>query len=226
MTETIRVDLHVHSNRSPDGSVAVDRLVARAPEVGLAGLALTDHNTVAGHVELAAAARDHAGLRLLPGVEVSTVEGHLLAFGVSAAPPAHRPIGETVEWITSRGGEAALAHPLRWSHGVGRGVARSVAVRAIETVNGHNWPGANRRAAAIARERGLSETGGSDAHDLAGLGRTYTEFPADAVTVDQLLEAIRRGRTSGGGSPIPAGDRLRLLLRTGRLRLARGLRPI
>ncbi len=225
MTDTVRLDLHVHSARSIDGRVPVAVLVARSADVGLAGFALTDHNTVAGHAELAEAGRRRPELRLLPGVEVSTRDGHLLAYGVAAPPPPGRPLAETIAWVTDHGGEPVLAHPLRWSHGVGARLARSADVRALETTNGHNSPRANRQAAGIARSRGLAGTGGSDAHVLPDLGRAYAEVPYEARSVDEILEAIRRGRVTAGGTPLPLGDRLRQLVRTGRLRLGRGLRP-
>ncbi len=226
MTDTVRIDLHVHSARSVDGTVPVAAIAAAADAAGLAGFALTDHNTVAGHDELRSAVARYPNLRLLPGVEVSTAVGHVLALGVSEAPTPGRPLAETIEWISAHGGEPVLAHPLRWSHGVGRAAARSARVRAIEVLNGHNSGTANRGARAIARDRGVAGTGGSDAHVLSHLGRTYTEFPRDAVSVEELLEAIRRGRVVPGGTPIALGERLRLFVRTGRLRLARGLGPI
>jgi glycosyltransferase involved in cell wall biosynthesis/predicted metal-dependent phosphoesterase TrpH len=42
-------------------------------------------------------------------------------------------------------------------------------------------------------------TAGSDDHGLLNIGRTWTEFPADVASVDDVLEAIRQGRTRPGG---------------------------
>ncbi len=69
MTHALVIDLHTHSNRS-DGSLAPGELVARAAAAGVDVLALTDHDTTAGLDEAARAAAD-AGIRLVPGVEVS-----------------------------------------------------------------------------------------------------------------------------------------------------------
>jgi len=226
MTSGLRVDLHVHSSCSPDGRSDVGRLVARLSELGLDGLALTDHNTVAGHSALADLARQHPGLRLIPGVEVSTLEGHLLAYGLEEVPPAGRPVAEVVEWVVVHGGVPVLAHPFRRIHGVGEAIARSARVPALEVVNGHNGPRANRRAGAIAVGRGIGRTGGSDAHDLRELGRAWTRFPAEAGTVDQLLEALRRGATTAEGASAGPLARAGTALRSFGLRLGRGLRPI
>lgn len=89
MTEKARgrADLHAHSTAS-DGTLTPAELVRRAREVGLLGLALTDHDTLAG---LSAARREAAvlGLDFLPGVELSAeedgVEIHVLGYAVAEA---------------------------------------------------------------------------------------------------------------------------------------------
>ncbi len=226
MNVAVRLDLHVHSRFSPDSRAPVRDYVSRVAALGLQGFALTDHNSVAGHRELAGLARTHAPLLFLPGVEVSTREGHLLAYGVGEAPPAGQPLSDSIDWVRDHGGEAVLAHPFRWSHGVGARLTRSAPVAAIEVVNGHNAPRANLRASAAAAARHLGGTGGGDAHDPTQLGRAYTEFPEGASSVDDLLESIRRGSTRAGGSGSGAVERLRLSSRSVVLRALRGFRPI
>jgi 3',5'-nucleoside bisphosphate phosphatase len=85
--------MHCHSTAS-DGRLSPVDLVARAAEVGLSGLALTDHDTTAG---LAAArqAAEERGLRLLNGIEISAVMPppatlHLLGYMIDPAAPALR----------------------------------------------------------------------------------------------------------------------------------------
>ena len=78
-----RVDLHMHSNAS-DGSYTPERVVAMAEANGLAVISLTDHDTLDG-LPGAQARADEAGIRLIPGVELSVLEEgvdvHLLAYG-------------------------------------------------------------------------------------------------------------------------------------------------
>jgi predicted metal-dependent phosphoesterase TrpH len=69
VNQPLTIDLHTHSNRS-DGSLTPSALVERAKGAGVDVLALTDHDTVAG-LDEAQGAADAAGLRLVPGVEVS-----------------------------------------------------------------------------------------------------------------------------------------------------------
>jgi predicted metal-dependent phosphoesterase TrpH len=226
MTAGLRLDLHVHSDRSPDGTASVARLVGRCRELGLDGFALTDHHTVAGHAALAELARELPALRLVPGVEVSTADGHLLAYGLEEPPPEGRPVVETAEWVTGHGGVPVLAHPFRWAHGVGGVLGRIVRVPALEVLNAHNGRRANAAAQVLAAARSLGRTGGSDAHHPADLGRAWTVFPAGSSSVDDLLEALRRGSTTADGTSIGPLRRAGLALRSCGLRLSRGLRPI
>lgn len=226
MTDAVRMDLHVHARWSPDSRLTLDAIGARLPHAGLKGFALTDHNTVEGHAALREMQERNPSYLLLPGVEVSTREGHVLAYGVHESPPAHRPVVETLEWVRDHGGEAVLAHPFRRSHGVGRRIAETVRVPAIETRNGHNSEIANLRAESVAAHRAVGMTGGSDAHAAADVGRAFTEFDPSVSTVDDLLEALRRGGVAATGSSLRWSERLRLGVRTGLLLASRGFRPI
>ena len=226
MTPGPRLDLHVHSAVSPDGREPLDRLVAHLPALGLQGLALTDHNTTRGVARLGALQRERPDLLLVPGVEVSAAEGHLLVYGASEAPPAHRPLAELLDWCRQRTVVPVLAHPFRWTHGVGGVVARTAAVPAVETTNGHNGRRANARALEAAAGRNLGSTGGSDAHLLADLGRAWTRFPEGVATVEAALEALGRGSTIAEGRSASLPERCASALRSGGLRLRRGLRPL
>jgi predicted metal-dependent phosphoesterase TrpH len=226
MTDPVRIDLHVHSRHSPDSTLSLEEIASHLTNAGLRGFALTDHNSVEGHGELAELRARFPGLLLVPGVEVSTHEGHLLAYGISTVPPPHRPVAETVRWVEEHGGVAVLAHPFRLSHGVGRRGAESALVSALETKNGHTSEVRNAKAGLVAARRHLGSTGGSDAHTLADLGRAFTEFPGEVATVNEVLEVIRRGRTEAGGESLRWTGRLWLTLRTGALLVRRGFRPI
>lgn len=226
MTEVQRIDLHVHSRFSVDSRNRLAAIVEQLGVVGLTGFALTDHNTVAGHLHLKELAARYPRYTFVPGVEVSTRQGHLLLYGVTEAPPVHRPIAETLEWAAARGAVPVLAHPFRWAHGVGRRLTEEAPVAGIEAMNGHNGEVANARAELIAARRKIAETGGSDAHELAELGTAYTEFPEGTHTADEVLEHLRRGRCRAAGKSLPPPQRVRLALMTLARRAGRGFRPI
>lgn len=83
------VDLHMHSTAS-DGSLPPEQVVAAAKKVGLAAIALTDHDTLDGIPEATRAAAA-VGIRVVPGVELSAHDGsreiHLLALHISNPGP-------------------------------------------------------------------------------------------------------------------------------------------
>ncbi len=226
MTPPTRLDLHVHSTRSPDGRSTIAEHAARAAAGSLQGFALTDHNTTSGVAELRELRGVYPHLVLVPGVEVSTVEGHLLLYGVDEAPPKGRPLDETAAWAVAHGGEPVLAHPYRWPHGAGRRVGSVGALRAVESVNAHNPAPANARAIELARRLSLPTTGGSDAHAAAELGRAATVVPDGCSTVDDVLEALRRGRVSAEGESLSSLGWFAWGVRAGAARLGRGLRSI
>jgi predicted metal-dependent phosphoesterase TrpH len=73
------IDLHTHSNFS-DGSDSPSELAARAHQLGLHAIALTDHDTTASHDEMAVACA-HYGIELVPGVEISLLDAILPLHG-------------------------------------------------------------------------------------------------------------------------------------------------
>lgn len=226
MSATIRLDLHVHSRYSVDSRLSFEQILERITYQGLQGFALTDHNTTKGLAELERLRSSYPGFWFVPGVEISTQEGHLLAYGVQESPPPDRPLAETAERVTALGGISVLAHPFRWVHGVGRRVAAEARVQGIEGRNGKNSELANTRAELLAARRSIASTGGSDAHEPKQVGRAFTEFTGEVSSIDDLLEQIRRDETNAAGSSLSFAGRVRSSVRDGLLRVVRGFRPV
>ncbi|HLY76429.1 MAG TPA: PHP-associated domain-containing protein, partial [Thermoplasmata archaeon] len=160
-----------------------------------------------------------------PGVEISTREGHLLAYGVRECPRPGRPLAETIDRIAALGGVSVLAHPFRWVHGVGRRLATEARVQGLESRNGKNSELANTRAELLAARRSLASTGGSDAHEPRLVGRAFTEFPEGITSLEDVLEQIRKAGATSAGASLSFGGRIRSSLRDGLLRTFRGFRP-
>lgn len=95
-------DLHTHSVYS-DGTYTPAQLIAQAQKIGLAAVALTDHNTVAGLPEFARAA-EGTGVQAVPGVEFSTeyegTELHIL--GLYIRPEHYDRINSLLEEFLKR----------------------------------------------------------------------------------------------------------------------------
>ena len=109
---TFRLDLHVHTDASPDGRSSLADQAAAAKAAGLDAIAVTDHNLctpVPPELE---------GVLLIPGCEVSTTDGHIVGLFLDAPLDLEGlcsgglPTGAAaVEEIRRRGGLAVLAHP-------------------------------------------------------------------------------------------------------------------
>lgn len=195
-------DLHVHSNFSKDGESSVEEILKRAEEAGLDAIAITDHDSVDGAKK---ALTCTTTVLVIPGIEVSTKQGHLLVLGVTEIIPAGLDVIVTVEIARRMGALAILPHPYHvWRHGVARRKKSGMAaVDAVEVFNSRYIVGsANTKAARIANRLGKPCVGGSDAHNarFVGFGRTYVDAEKN---VPAILDAIRAGRVSCGGKKTP-----------------------
>jgi predicted metal-dependent phosphoesterase TrpH len=206
----LRIDTHVHSDASYDGHDPVELVLEHAADIGLDGVVITDHDVMHASLRAAELAPSY-GLVGIPGVEVSTSNGHLLAVGVEEMPPHRSPLGETVSWVRERGGVAVVPHPFQRSrHGVSKRTLKGCEVDAVEVYNSWLFTGyKNRRARRFAERRHYPGVAGSDAHTVPFVGRAYTEVDAAARSADAVLDAIRRGETAARGrrQPLPVSSR-------------------
>jgi hypothetical protein len=202
----LSVELHTHSSLSHDGRDPVDHLLEQAASVGLDAIAVTDHDEIDASLDAVEMAPDY-GLVGIPGMEITTAVGHVLAFGVREAIPAGLSFEETLDRIHEQGGIAVVPHPFQSSrHGVAPHISAETlaSADAIEVYNSRLLTGrANRKAERFAAFHDLPMTAGSDAHIAEMVGQAVTEVDADERTVESILAAVADGRTSVVGRRTP-----------------------
>jgi predicted metal-dependent phosphoesterase TrpH len=81
----MKLDIHIHSSHSNDGSVSPKEILKYAKKIGLQGIAVADHNDLSGSLKLAKDFSDEKDFVVIPAMEVSSSEGHIIALGIREA---------------------------------------------------------------------------------------------------------------------------------------------
>jgi predicted metal-dependent phosphoesterase TrpH len=181
-----KADLHIHTSYSYDSACSVPAVLEWAANfTDLDVIAITDHDAFGGSLEAVQLAPKF-GMQVIPGCEIDTRDGHLLALFIERPVPPGLPFLETVLRIGDQGGLCIAAHPGAFlAHGVNGQVvhttlqdadARQVLV-GIETWNtGVFYQGSNHTAQRIHAEVDLASIGSSDSHVVWTVVFGYTEF--------------------------------------------------
>jgi predicted metal-dependent phosphoesterase TrpH len=194
-----KIDLHVHSRESGDNDADPEEIIERAVELGLDGIAITEHYSYGASEHAERLREKYRGIILvLRGVELSTIEGHCLVFGCDTDQLGLKsaPVREVVDRVMEAGGVVIPSHPYRGGNSLGELVLELDGISGLEGCNGANMHAMNQRAIEAAGRLGLPYTGGSDAHRPVEVGSCYTEFE-DVVTLENLPDLLRTGRYRG-----------------------------
>lgn len=203
----MKLDLHVHTNRSSDGHTRIDELVPNIRRAGLDGLAITDHNILSKDTL--------EGALIIPGIEISSLQGHMIGLGTPILIPRGLTADETIHQIHQQGGVAIVAHPYDLFRSAINPELLTAMPDAIEVINSASilhsitW----KRARRFAEKNGLPQTAGSDSHIPETIGRAFTTIDCDGRTVASVLTAIKKGFTIPSGNPYTFRDRIRKLVR-------------
>ncbi len=110
-----KADLHIHTAFS-DGMASPRQILEYVEaETDLDVIAITDHDDLRGAMETREAwARGRYRFQVVPGMEVTAIEGHVIALFVEEPLPSLRPVEEVLEAVHRQGGLAIAAHPLNW----------------------------------------------------------------------------------------------------------------
>jgi len=198
----------MHSDLS-DGLSSIEEVLESAERIGLDVIALTDHDDIRGAFALRDLATQRSSpVEVVPGIEVTTRSGHLLALWVEDEIPMFCSLAQAIHRIHEGGGIAVVPHPLSYlTFSIGEGALGQLAasgkteglVDAIEVRN-PSYAGrvrASRAAWLNAHVLRIAETGSSDAHHAALVGTCWTDFAGQ--TADELRSALRLRATKADG---------------------------
>lgn len=195
-------DLHMHTIYSFDGTASVPAVLKRAQQVGLDVIAITDHDEIAGSLKAMELAPNF-GVEVIPGIEITTAEGDLLAFDITQKVKRGLSLVETLLNVGELGGYCIAPHPMAEVFGVKSLSAYSIlkatrhpqAARVligIETFNATTLDKTgNKYARILANRLSLAQTASSDAHVIQAIGLGMTEF--DGHTARELKKALLTG---------------------------------
>lgn len=216
-----KADLHIHTTAS-DGFAPIDKVLEHvAQNTTLDVIAITDHDVMDASL-WAYERRDNYPFDIIPGVEVSSRDGHVLALWVTRPVPRGMSLAETASAIHDRGGIAVLAHPMElyvhgstvWRYLTQPEVLLEANIDAVEVHNGGSFtPFANGLARRMARQLNLPAVSNSDAHSPEGIGCGITRFNGQSAL--DLRQAIANNKTvADKGEAWPIIDYLRLFRNT------------
>lgn len=202
---TLKIDLHVHTIYSTDSLITPKELIFHAKKRGLDGVAITDHDRIDGALKIT----DETDFLIVPGIEVSSLNGHIIGLNVNELVPPKLSVDETLDRIHEAGGIAIACHPITFFKESLMGHISS-RFDAIEVINSSAFPFNHsvKRNEETASRLGLARVAGSDAHYGPEIGYAYTLVDAES-NIDEIIMAIRKGSCSPHGRAIPLTMRLK-----------------
>ncbi len=197
-------DLHLHTVYSYDGTASLAAVLSRAKQIGLDVIAITDHDEIKGALKALELAPNY-GVEVIPGSEITTADGDLLALFIREKVQAGLSLVETVLRVRELGGICIAPHPMAGGMGMkslsGRTILKALRIPeiaetliGIETYNGTAIDRiSNHYANILASRLKIARTGNSDAHTVDTMGFGVTEF--EGRTATDLLSALRNKTT-------------------------------
>lgn len=199
----IKVDLHVHTSHSLCARLSPKQIERAARRLGIAALAITDHNTMAGVREVQAAVKS---LKIICAEEIRTKQGEIIGYFLKEEIPPGLSPQETVERIREQGGLVAVPHPFdRLRSSRLRKPAIEALIGSIDMIEIFNartmFIEEDRDLLARALAAGAVPIAASDAHLPIEVGRACMEME-DFSAPQEFLENLRNATIVARKSPL------------------------
>jgi predicted metal-dependent phosphoesterase TrpH len=222
----VEVDLHMHTDHSPDCATPVEVLLETARDRGLGAIAITDHNEVSGALEARRIAEQTGeGLKVIVAEEVKTAEqGEVIGLFLEEKIPRGMTMSETIAAIRDQGGLVYVPHPFDRFHSVPDYEHLLDIVEEIDVLEVFNPRVAltafNEEAERFARKYRIVPGAGSDSHVAQGLGSVRVRIH-DFDGPAEFLEAMRDADITRKHKNLVYVQALKLLQTTGRPKAAK-----
>ncbi len=198
------IDLHTHTRPGSDDSfLQPAELIEQAKRNGIDGICLTEHDWFWKEGDIARLSQEHDFL-ILPGAEINTDDGHVLAFGIEKYSYGMHRTEKLRNIIDDVGGAMILSHPYRrFFHNNGdipEAIERCYQrpffqhIDIMEVYNGRASVSQNQFSLDLCRRLDLKGAGGSDAHSFSDVPSCATYFEKDIKNLEELIAELRAGR--------------------------------
>ncbi|NHJ32781.1 MAG: hypothetical protein FK732_07955 [Asgard group archaeon] len=190
--DSFLVDMHIHTNFSMDSAFTLEETIIELDGI-VDAVIITDHNTMGNFSKdiLQGLELKYQMKIFSSSVEISTIKGDILAYGISGVPSLNLRPEEIIEIIHSENGLAVAAHPFTLL-GLGE-LIYDLDLDAIE-INGSRSKHANELAKEAADSMGLPCIGGSDSHSRFHVGTCVTEFPKEVNSLNDIIDFVKKGK--------------------------------
>lgn len=198
----LKADLHIHTKYSMDCQTPLDKIISRCQELGINCIAIADHGTAEGALEM----QKIAPFKVIVAEEVLTTHGEIMGMFLKETIPSGITPREAVRRIRAQGGLVNIPHPFETIRGsaLKDAMINEIAedIDLMEVLNSRSpFPANTNRARAFAEKHGIPGGAGSDAHTIFEIGNAYIEMP-DFNTPEEFLKSVASGRIYGKRSGI------------------------
>jgi hypothetical protein len=192
---TIDVDLHMHTDHSPDCATPVEVLLETASDRGLGAIAITDHNEISGALEAREIAERTGKIKVIVGEEVKTAEqGEVIGLFLEEKIPRGMTMAQTIGAIREQGGLVYVPHPFDRFHSVPDYEHLLDVVEDVDILEVFNpriaLTAFNEEAVRFAAKYRIVPGAGSDSHVAQGLGSVRIRL-RDFDGPQEFLESMR-----------------------------------
>ena len=195
-----KMDSHIHSEYSPDSKSKLKDIFKVAKNKNIDIIGISDHNTVEGSKEARKLTKND-DLLVIPSIEVSALEGHILGFGCEENIKRDLQATETIDLIHDQGGLAIIPHPYCfYRHGLlCKADYKELKIDAIETKNARFVIGyCNNKAKKLSKKENYPGLGASDAHYYKFVGDCYSKIDCEK-DIDSVLKSIKKAKVEALG---------------------------